>query len=323
MMKRLATALLTSFAFASLAFGHAGVTNFMPTVPDPRAMNIDGSEDDWGWYDPTFAILPDQVVQHVDGTANADDWTGTWQWAWSPPPDNALFFFMRAFDDTLRAEDINKLSWWNNDNLHQGFDMDHGGGDTTVNDEPLQFNNGYRTHTNPLFAPIVGISMGGLGGDPAALPHWGGNPPWTWVSGVMLPADADHFSANVEFTIEYKMHTHDIYDPDSPENTVAHVNEVDQVVHIGQSFDDGDLGDHGGQNGWVQIGTENFFGGVIHGDGMADWQLLLTIDSIEGYPCGTVNGGAGDPRFQDQCPEGSITSVEHATWARIKSHTQR
>jgi hypothetical protein len=312
-----------SFAFASLAFGHAGVTNFMPTVPDPTLMNIDGSEDDWGWFDPTFAILPDQVVQHADGTANTDDWTGTWQWAWSPPPDNALFFFMRAFDDTLRAAEVEKVAWWNHDNLHHGYDMDHGGGNTTVNSEPSEFQNGYRTHTNPLFAPVFGISMGGLGGDPAAQPHWGGNPPWAFVDGIMLPADADHNSANVEYTIEIKIHTHDIYDPDSPENTVAHVNAPDQVVHIGQTFDDGDLGDHGGQNGWVQIGTEANFGGVVNGDSMPDWQLIQTIDSLEGYLCGSINGGAGDPRFQDQCPEGSVTAIEHSTWARIKSHIQR
>jgi len=320
-MKRIFLVATLSLSLAGLAFGHAGVTNFIPTVPDPTAMNIDGLEDDWGWFDPDFAQLPDAFVDSGNrSTTGQDDWSSVQQWGWTPPPDNALFFFTRIFDDTLRAESADRTSWWNNDNLQMAFDLDHGGGNTTVNDDPTQFQNGYRHHINPLFAPVVGISMGGLAGDPAGQPHWGGEPPWGFVAGIMLPADADHYSANVEYTIEFKIHPHDIYDPDSPDNTIAHVNGADQIVHIASVYEDGDLGDHGGQNRWVQVGGET--ADTVGGDSMIDWQLIQTVDSLEGYPCGTINGGSGDPRFAGDCTS-VVTAVEHSTWARIKGHLSR
>lgn len=31
----------------------------MLQIPDPDAMVVDGRDDDWGWFDPAFAIEPD------------------------------------------------------------------------------------------------------------------------------------------------------------------------------------------------------------------------------------------------------------------------
>ena len=52
--------LVVAFGVACLlntsAFAHVGVTVFYPQVPDPAAITIDGSDDDWGWYDPALAL---------------------------------------------------------------------------------------------------------------------------------------------------------------------------------------------------------------------------------------------------------------------------
>ena len=54
-MKHATLLLILAVAFTGTAFGHNGLTNFLPTVPDPLAINIDGVEDDWDWYDRDFA----------------------------------------------------------------------------------------------------------------------------------------------------------------------------------------------------------------------------------------------------------------------------
>ena len=60
-MKRSYLALILVLAVAGVALAHNGVTGFIPTIPDPNAMVIDGSEDDWAWIDADFIIAPEQI----------------------------------------------------------------------------------------------------------------------------------------------------------------------------------------------------------------------------------------------------------------------
>ena len=75
-------------------------------------------------------------------------------------------------------------------------------------------------------------------------------------------------------------------------------------------YEDGDLGHHGGQHRWIPVGGKA--GDVINGDGMIDYHLIQTVDSLEGYPCGTTNAGSGDPRFAESYSS-TVTAVEHST----------
>ena len=322
-MKRLTLVMILSLAFAGMAFGHAGTTHFVPTVPDPTAMNIDGDDADWGWHDDDFATFPDDIVD-INGRAPTSDgdYSALIRWGWTPPPDNGIYFFTRVFDDTLRAADYEtKGDWWNSDNLSHAFDFDHGGGVVTGNSEVSELENGYRIHIAPFYANAeVGMSMGGLAGDPAESPHWSCCDPWGFMARILLPADADHLSANVEYSIEYKIHPHDVYDPAGPDNTVPHVNAADQIVHLAAMFEDGDGPDNNNGHRWIAAGGEA--GDVQWSDNMVDHILIQTVDSLEGYPCGSINGGNGDPRFAEQCAS-TATAVDNATWARIKSHISK
>ena len=103
-MKHATLLLILAVAFTGTAFGHNGLTNFLPTVPDPLAITIDGMEDDWGWFDREFAntdIISIQGQKKGQGVNSApDDFSMAWFMAWSPPPDNAFYFFARVKDDT-------------------------------------------------------------------------------------------------------------------------------------------------------------------------------------------------------------------------------
>ncbi len=62
-MKSSKIILLSSIAIlvmSSVAFAHVEAEFFLPQVADPAAMTIDGDEGDWGWYDRSFAHIPER-----------------------------------------------------------------------------------------------------------------------------------------------------------------------------------------------------------------------------------------------------------------------
>ena len=60
-MKRLSLIALVAVMAASAAFAHQA-NYFMPQIPNPDNMVVDGNDDDWGWIDPAFAINPDTML---------------------------------------------------------------------------------------------------------------------------------------------------------------------------------------------------------------------------------------------------------------------
>ena len=304
-MKRITLILALGLFFAANVFAHNGALTFMPTVPDPTAMTMDGTEDDWEWYDRTFAVTPEEIGswfgEHVEqgGNPNPTDWSGSYFLAWSPPPDNRFWFFARVFDDTLRAaEGENKGAWWNDDVVQLSIDGDHSGGGYLANEVAEDINNGYRIQQHPLFSDEFGVDIGG-----GALPpegEWGGDPEWIDFGGTILPADADHLSTNLEYTYEMALTMFDFYDIFGPEDSVIHTFEPDQVIGLTVRFCDGDRGENGEQDGWGLL-TGNYLGDR-DGDQSGDAQALLTIESLDGYQ------------------DGKATAVESVTWGRIKSN---
>ena len=105
-------------------------------------------------------------------------------------------------------------------------------------------------------------------------------------------------SANVEYTFELKvanpMVTYDILGPDV---STPHVFEPDQIIHLKTTWHDADREANGQQDIWAQDANQ-WSGG--DGDFLYDYQVVATVD-LDDYP------EVG-------------TSVESATWGRIKSH---
>ena len=90
------------FALVSPANAHVGAEYFIPGVPNPSAMTIDGLEDDWGWLDEEFILTTEGMFTAGGETIEKEDYDVSILMAWSTPPDNRFYFFIRVQDDTLR-----------------------------------------------------------------------------------------------------------------------------------------------------------------------------------------------------------------------------
>jgi hypothetical protein len=265
---------------------------YMPTVPDPSAMIIDGSEADWGWYDRSFAVNPDMIAswsgQYAGSTPPAEDFAATYFVAWSPPPENKFYLFARVFDDTLRdAEGANRQNWWNDDVIQISIDADHSGGNY-LGQTIEELGNGQRLEMKPGYPPPANVSGFEAG---AEWRQWmAENPDYIDVATTLLPPDATNMSRNVEYTYEFRMALWDYYGPSAAES-LRHVFAPDQVVGLSIRFDDGDGGANGQQSLFGIQGGDPL--GDRDGDKAGHYIALLTAEP---------------------------TAVESATWARIKSH---
>jgi len=302
-MKRLTISLIIAVAISGSAFAHDGATFFAPSVPDPSSISIDGSEDDWGWYDREFAVLPDQIQAWAGPFAGVgpgeqgDDYQASYFMAWSLPPDNSLHFFARVFDDTLSVNYASDMrNWWDDDTLMLGIDSDHTGGSILVNENIEEADNGYRIVVNSVGSNEFGVDMGGmLGTDLAPDGDWGGQPPWSQVATQLLPAGSDHGAQNVEYTYELKLALWDSYDPEGPEGSrnVRHEFGDGNTLHVSPRLNDVDKFDDQGA-----AGQYGYAGGSS--DGQADGEQGTDVVTILTH----------EPS----------TAVEGSTWGRIKSH---
>ena len=306
-MKRSHLALILVLAVSVVASAHNGITGFIPTIPDPNAMVIDGSEDDWAWIDPDFIIAPEQIeAQSGDGTGFGgngvpDDWSASYRMGWSPPPDNSLYLFARVTDDTLgAAESEVKRNWWNDDSIEFNMDMDHSGGPMSWTSTEEVYN-GYRINIHPLFDSQLGGTIS-IDLQEPGLEDWGALPPYCTTAATLLPADAGHLSPNVEYTYEMKISPPFVrYDILGPESSIPHVFAPDQVIGLHTLWMDRDQEAHGQQSIFGRTGSG--FNTAENGDKLCDYVIIETVD-LANYP--TVS-----------------TAVEHTTWGRIKNHISR
>ena len=168
--------------------------------------------------------------------------------AWSTPPDNRFYFFIRVQDDTLRLIEEDQKRWWNDDCIQITFDPDHSGGDF-LGENVDQVLNAQRYH----------LRIKPLPGQPVAynsLLEYIDLPPIGWSSDMfegqptgdifeiawtVNPPDAEHFSTNVSYTFEFRNAFWDIHGVTQDE-AIRHIFENDQVTHIGVRPLDGDGG---------------------------------------------------------------------------------
>jgi hypothetical protein len=288
-----------TLALANPARAHVGAEYFIPGVPDPSSMTIDGLEDDWGWIDEEFILTTEGMFTAGGEVVPKDDYDVSIMMAWSTPPDNRFYFFIRVQDDTLRLLEEDQKRWWNDDCIQLTIDPDHSGGDF-LGENVDQVLNAQRYHLrikplpgqpvafNSLLEyidlPSIGWSSDIFNGAPTGDIFeiaWTVNPP-----------DAEHFSTNVSYTFETRMAFWDIHGVTQDE-AIRHNFANDQVTHIGVRPLDGDAGETGAKHQLYPLGGST--GQDQKGDQMLDYILLEADESI-------------------------TTAVEDASWGRIKSH---
>ena len=289
-----------AFALASPANAHVGAEYFIPGVPNPSAMTIDGLEDDWGWLDEEFILTTEGMFTAGGETIAKEDYDVSILMAWSTPPDNRFYFFIRVQDDTLRLIEEDQKRWWNDDCIQITFDPDHSGGDF-LGENVDQVLNAQRYH----------LRIKPLPGQPVAynsLLEYIDLPPIGWSSDMfeeqptgdifeiawtVNPPDAEHFSTNVSYTFEFRNAFWDIHGVTQDE-AIRHMFEADQVTHIGVRPLDGDGGETGAKHQLYPLGGST--GQDQKGDQMLDYILLEADEPEEG------------------------TAIEATSWGRVKSH---
>lgn len=301
-----ASSLFSGFALAavlsSAVLAHVGETQFVPQVPDPAKMKIDGKDDDWGWMDPSFAFTSDKMIK---GGAVPDftreDFDAAYFMAWSASPDNNFYMFARVTDDTLDVNEDNPDWWWADDSFNLAVDADHSGGNI-VGTELAHINNGQRWQVRIFPAPAGAendeYGTTGMYHGPSiyqGLPQlaWGHLPPYGAFASTISPAGSVHAATNVTYTYELKMGLWDFYGL-SPAESRRHIFKADEIMHLQTMFGDTDLINERNSNGWDRTLTVG--GNHANSDELLDHVMVPT--------------------------EGAVTAVENATWGRIKNHME-
>ena len=300
-----------ALAFSGPALGHTGLEFFLQEVPDPDAMTMDGDESDWGWFDNDLALDSNLDFYVTSGeVADPEDYSATWRIAYSRPPDNRLYFFLRIQDDSLRRQEPDLKRMWHDDFTQFNLDNDHSGG-PGLGANLDEASNHQRYHLRILPGPdgvaAFNSQIEVLGDERLSWTQdvdLFGNVTGVWdLAWTVTPPDAQHGTLDIEVTWEARLKTYDAVGLTEAES-VRHVYEDGQVTHLGPRLTDNDgslfqydfyLQDRftGDQNP-AQYGTE--------GDQFPDWFLIGCED------CPNAGGS------------GTGTAVESASWGRIKSH---
>ena len=299
-----------ALAFSGPALGHTGLEFFLQEVPDPDAMTMDGDESDWGWFDNDLALDSNLDFYVTSGeVADPEDYSATWRIAYSRPPDNRLYFFLRVQDDSLRRQEPDLKRMWHDDFTQFNLDNDHSGG-PGLGANLDEASNHQRYHLRILPGPdgvaAFNSQIEVLGDERLSWTQdvdLFGNATGVWdLAWTVTPPDAQHGTLDIEVTWEARFKTYDAVGLTEAES-VRHVYEDGQVTHLGPRLTDNDgslfqydfyLQDRftGDQNP-AQYGTE--------GDQFPDWFLIGCED------CPNAGGSGG-------------TAVESSSWGRIKSH---
>ena len=285
-------------ALGGIASAHVGIEIFIPQVPNPAAMTIDGVENDWDWIDEDFKTTPEDMFTAGGEVVPKDDYDLVFWSAYSPPPDNRFWFFIRIQDDTLRILEEDQKRWWNDDCLQLTFDADHSGGDF-LGENIDQVLNAQRYHlrVKPLPGQPVAynslleyIDLPSIGWSSDLYEGQPTGPDVFEIAWTLNPPDAAHLSTNVSYTFELACAMWDIHGVTQDE-AVRHIFAEDQVIHVGPRPLDGDSGETGAKHQLYHLGGST--GQDQKGDQMPDYVLL---------------------------PGEGGTAVASDSWGRIKSH---
>ena len=290
--------------------GHTGLEFFLQEVPDPDAMTMDGDDSDWGWFDNDLALDSNLDFYVTSGeVADPEDYSATWRIAYSRPPDNRLYFFLRIQDDSLRRQEPDLKRMWHDDFTQFNLDNDHSGG-PGLGANLDEASNHQRYHLRILPGPdgvaAFNSQIEVLGDENLSWTQdvdLFGNATDVWdLAWTVTPPDAQHGTLDIEVTWEARFKTYDAVGLSEAES-VRHVYEDGQVTHLGPRLTDND-GSLFQYDFYLQdrfTGTQNPAQYGTEGDQFPDWFLIGCED------CPNA-GGSG------------ATAVESSSWGRIKNH---
>ena len=225
--------------FLSPAFAHEA-TYFMPQVPDPDQMIIDGRDDDWGWFDPAFAITPDELFQTINGApwpVPATDWDCTLYVAWSSAPDNALYYFASVTDDSLYTLTENPQEYWKDDSLEIVIDADH--------------SSEFFGETDYVSGQQYGVRILPAAGQSATVFYshdmqWDALEPYFTFGWTLDPPDAKPLEqpagTTVTYTYEVRQKIWTFRDPTGAAESIEHLFAPDQIIGLTFQFDEAENG---------------------------------------------------------------------------------
>ena len=304
-------------ALCGSACAHVGVDYYAPRVPDPESMRIDGSDEDWAWFDSRHAMTMDGLdagsgIFSRRGKAAAsidpEDYAVSYMAAWSPPPDNRFYFFARIQDNHLDLPDDDPDQWWAGDYLQITFDADHSGGPFLgTTKEHLRNGQRYMIRLKPppglpmvFYGTIYKNGLTDFVEENAELYRWssslfeGETTDWFEAAWTLDPPDADDGSRDVAYTFEFSCALWDTYGM-SAEESVRHLLEEGQVIHVGPRPGDAD----GTSEKYLLVQT----GGTIfqdrEADNMVDYHL---VEDFSGF--GVIAGLITNP--EDGSPWSNI-----------------
>ena len=299
-----------ALTFSGPALAHTGLEFFLQEVPDPDAMTMDGDDSDWGWFDNDLALDSNLDFYVTSGeVADPEDYSATWRIAYSRPPDNRLYFFLRIQDDSLRRQEPDLKRMWHDDFTQFNLDNDHSGG-PGLGANLDEASNHQRYHLRILPGPdgvtAFNSQIEVLGDENLSWTQdvdLFGNPTDVWdLAWTVTPPDAQHGTLDIEVTWEARFKTYDAVGLSEAES-VRHVYEDGQVTHLGPRLTDND-GSLFQYDFYLQdrfTGTQNPAQYGTEGDQFPDWFLIGCED------CPNA-GGSG------------ATAVENSSWGRIKNH---
>ena len=290
------------FGLAATASAHSGWEFDLPEVPNPASMTMDGNDLDWGWYDSeAHGFIYSRGDYYAEqGDVEIADWDGLWFLAYSRPPENRLYSFIRVHDDMLRRRQPDLNVMWHDDFLQLNFDGDHSGGPGRgVNlDEALNFTR-YHIRIMPGDDGVIAYN---------SLIQYTEEPKLSWSQDVDLdgnvtghwdiawtvdPPDAVDQTLDVTYTLEFRFDTWDQHGLSEAES-VPHVFQPGQTVGLFPRMHDSDE---------VEMERQYFLRDRFTG---------------EKHPSGCSNNSDNCPDFHTI--EAVETAVENTSWARIKSH---
>lgn len=299
-MKKLLFAAAVSAMLASTVSAHQA-TYFMPQVPNPDAMVIDGNDDDWGWIDPAFGITPDLMFEILGNPfpVPKDDWDVVLFVAWSSQPDNALYYFARVTDDSLGLFVENPQEYWKDDSLEIIIDADH----TSENFNETEQTSGQQYGVR--IKPAAGQPDTWIFNVPQESILWSTREPWMTYAWTVDPPDAEPLSqpagTTVSYTYEVRQAIYTFHDKNGVAGSTRHIFAPDQTIGITFQFDETENPEVGRE---MQPGTTPVDGAFQDNSNGSDF---ITV------PTEGATGGSG----------GNETAVESQSWGRIKSQMAR
>ena len=229
-----------ALTFSGPALAHTGLEFFLQEVPDPDAMTMDGDDSDWGWFDNDLALDSNLDFYVTSGeVADPEDYSATWRIAYSRPPDNRLYFFLRIQDDSLRRQEPDLKRMWHDDFTQFNLDNDHSGG-PGLGANLDEASNHQRYHLRILPGPdgvaAFNSQIEVLGDENLSWTQdvdLFGNATDVWdLAWTVTPPDAQHGTLDLEVTWEARFKTYDAVGLSEAES-VRHVYEDGQVTHLG------------------------------------------------------------------------------------------